>query len=211
MTYHKKKILALISVALLVIVLDQWSKTVVRTSPEWQNVDLIEGLLSFHYTQNPGMAMGIEWLPTAVIGTISLLAIGAIIIYVVMSIPRSNMAHMTFMGMVIGGAIGNIIDRLFMGLIESYGGLMQGHVVDFIHFTARIGDTPVFPYIFNVADMAISIAIVVIIIFNRQILPPDAPKVKADSVEENAEVVNTTQEAPTADRFGRSVETTEKG
>ncbi|MDZ7683437.1 MAG: signal peptidase II [Fodinibius sp.] len=75
------------------------------------------------------------------------------------------------MGLVLGGAVGNIIDRLFMGYIGSYGGVLEGHVVDFIHFNLTINGYPVFPYIFNVADMAISTAIIAMLLFHKRILP----------------------------------------
>jgi signal peptidase II len=75
------------------------------------------------------------------------------------------------MGLILGGAVGNIIDRLSMGYVESYGGLLEGHVVDFIHFNLTISGYPVFPYIFNVADMAISTAIIAMLVFHQKIMP----------------------------------------
>jgi signal peptidase II len=75
------------------------------------------------------------------------------------------------MGLVVGGALGNILDRIFMGLIGGYGGIFDGHVVDFIHFTLEIADRPVFPYIFNVADIAISVSIILMLLFHKTILP----------------------------------------
>ncbi len=72
------------------------------------------------------------------------------------------------MGLILGGAFGNIADRLFMGIIMDYGGVLEGHVVDFIYFSLKIGDWTVFPYIFNVADIAISTAIILLVLFNKQ-------------------------------------------
>ncbi|MDX1639311.1 MAG: signal peptidase II, partial [Balneolaceae bacterium] len=51
------------------------------------------------------------------------------------------------------------------------GGILEGHVIDFIHFTLRIDGYPVFPYIFNVADISISVAIISLLIFHQRILP----------------------------------------
>ena len=78
------------------------------------------------------------------------------------------------MGLVLGGAIGNIIDRLTMGYIEGYGGLLEGHVVDFIFFYLEIFDKTIFPYIFNVADMAISVSVITLLIFNRTFFPKES-------------------------------------
>lgn len=79
------------------------------------------------------------------------------------------------MGLIVGGALGNIIDRIFLGYIQNTGGFLYGHVVDFIHFTPSISGTPVFPYIFNIADAAITTAIIILILFNKRLLPHEEP------------------------------------
>jgi signal peptidase II len=169
--FNSRKLWALVTPAVLVIGLDQWSKYVVRTTPSFQNWEIIEGWLAFHYTQNPGMAMGMDWASTEVISVIAILATIGIIMYILRSMRMANVGYMTCMGLIIGGAIGNIIDRLIMAKLESYGGILEGHVVDFIHFSLRISDYPVFPYIFNVADIAISTAIIALLVFNKRLLP----------------------------------------
>jgi len=153
------------------VVLDQWSKYVVRTTPALHRETLIEGWLSFTFIKNPGMAMGIDLLPTPVISVIAVLATIAITGYVWRYLGRSNALYLTCMGLVVGGALGNILDRIFMGLIGGYGGVFDGHVVDFIHFTLEIAGRPVFPYIFNVADVAISVSIILMLLFHKTILP----------------------------------------
>jgi signal peptidase II len=86
------------------------------------------------------------------------------------------------MGMIIGGAIGNIIDRLIMAKIGGYGGILDGHVVDFIHFMPTIGGHQVFPYVFNVADSSITIAIICLLLFSKQIFQkPDEINVASNN------------------------------
>lgn len=153
------------------MVLDQFTKHLVRISPGLQNWEILPGWLAFHYTQNPGMALGMDWATTPIISIIAILATIGILVYIVRTIDRANMGYLACMGLVLGGAFGNIIDRLIMGYVESYGGLLEGHVIDFIHFTLRIDGYPVFPYIFNVADIAISTAIITLLLFHRSILP----------------------------------------
>lgn len=165
------KLWALLTPALIVIGLDQWTKYVVRTTPSYQNWDIIDGWLSFHYTQNPGMAMGMDWASTEVISVIAILATIGILTYIIRSMDSANVGYMACMGLIIGGALGNIIDRLIMARLENYGGILEGHVVDFIHFTAQINGYPVFPYIFNVADVAISTSIIALLLFNKRLLP----------------------------------------
>lgn len=117
------------------------------------------------------MAMGIDLLSTPVISSISILATIGILIYLLYSMEKAGIGYLIFMGLIIGGALGNISDRIFMGIIEGYGGVLHGHVVDFIHFNLEIKGTPVFPYIFNVADIAISVSIVTLLIFSKKLFP----------------------------------------
>jgi len=117
------------------------------------------------------MALGMRWASTEVISGIAILATVGILSYVLYNRDQATTGYLLCMGLVLGGAVGNIIDRLLMGYIESYGGVLEGHVVDFIHFTLSINGYPVFPYIFNVADIAISTAIIAMLVFHKQILP----------------------------------------
>lgn len=169
----RTKLLALSVPAVLVILADQVTKYIIRTSPELHRLDLIEGWLEFYYTQNSGMAMGISILSTEVVSLISITATIGITTYILMNMSKAPIGYLIFMGLVLGGAVGNIIDRFTMGFIGGYGGLLQGHVVDFIHFDLRIGDWAVFPYIFNVADIAISVSIISLLIFHKKLMPEE--------------------------------------
>lgn len=158
-------------VVLTLLILDQITKYWIRTSPELRHYTLIEGWLSINYTENPGMAMGIHWAETWII---SLIAIGAtliILFYIWKTLRAGTTGYMICMGLIVGGALGNISDRLFMARVGGYGSYLDGHVVDFIHFELSLGGFDVFPYIFNVADSAISVAIVTLIIFFKKLLP----------------------------------------
>lgn len=135
------------------------------------NYEVIDGWLAFHYTQNPGMALGMQWADTHIISIVAIAATLFIVGYILMSLPRAKKWYLLCMGLILGGALGNIIDRLFMARIQSYGTYLEGHVVDFIHFSLEIYDYAVFPYIFNVADMAISTSLIVLLIFHNRLLP----------------------------------------
>ncbi|MDZ7717424.1 MAG: signal peptidase II [Balneolaceae bacterium] len=179
-----KKLITLFSPIVLVLVIDQISKYLVRTSPDLQHMDIIEGWLAFNFTKNPGMALGMDWLSTPVISSIAILATIGILVYVLFNLGQATYAYLVCMGLILGGALGNIMDRIFMGIIGGYGGVLDGHVVDFIHFNLEIGETPVFPYIFNVADIAISTSIIILLLFHKKIMPVED---EADSSEENQE------------------------
>ena len=176
----QKKLLALFGPAAIVIIIDQLTKWMVRTTPELHRLDIIDGWLAFYYTQNSGMAMGIDLLSTPVISSISILATIGIVIYLLYSMTEAPIGYLIFMGLIVGGALGNITDRLIMGYVEGYGGLLDGHVVDFIHFNLEINNWAVFPYIFNVADIAISVSIISLLVFSKKLLPED----KKEAIEE---------------------------
>lgn len=168
---NRNKLIALLSPAAVVLILDQITKYIIRTSPELHNKVLIEGWLRLYYTQNPGMAMGIDWLPTIVVSSVAILAVTGILVYLLRSIETASIGYLIFMGLILGGAFGNISDRIFMGYVEGNGGILEGHVVDFIYFSLQINDWTVFPYIFNVADIGISVSIISLLIFSRKLLP----------------------------------------
>lgn len=170
---NRNKLFALSIPAVVVVILDQVTKQLVRTRPELQNWEVIPGWLAFNYTQNPGMALGMDWFSTPVISSIAIIATIGILVYILKTMHRANMGYLFCMGLVLGGAFGNIIDRLIMAKVESYGGVLDGHVIDFIHFNLTVSGYPVFPYIFNVADIAISTAIISLLVFNKRILPAE--------------------------------------
>lgn len=182
---NNKKITALAVPAIIVVVLDQLTKYWIRLNPSWQNFDIIPGWLAFHYTENPGMALGMRWASTEVISLIAIVATLGILSYVLYNHENATTSYLVCMGLVLGGAFGNIIDRIFMARLESYGGILQGHVVDFIHFTLNINGYPVFPYIFNVADIAISTAIISMLLFHKKIMPAKDSQ-DAEEVEESS-------------------------
>lgn len=171
MSDRAKKLTILFLPALIVLILDQITKYLVRTNVSLHRLEIIEGWLAFNFTKNPGMALGMDWLSTQTISIVAIAATIGIISYILLTLSRANFAYLFCMGLIVGGALGNIADRIFMGLIGGYGGVLHGHVVDFIHFTLQIGDRAVFPYIFNVADMAISTSIIVLLLFHKRIMP----------------------------------------
>ncbi|MEX0594327.1 MAG: signal peptidase II, partial [Balneolaceae bacterium] len=56
-----------------------------------------------------------------------------------------------------------------------------GHVIDFIHFNLELWDRPVFPYIFNVADIAITTSIIVMLLFHNRIMPTPEPDTEPET------------------------------
>lgn len=201
LTERTKKLLVLFVPAAIVLIIDQITKQMIYHNPSLHRVELIEGWLALNFTKNPGMALGMDWLSTPMISMVAIIATIGIVTYILMTLKKANFAYLACMGLIIGGALGNITDRFIMGYIGGYGGMLEGAVVDFIHFTASIGDTPVFPYIFNVADIAISTSIIALLIFHKKIMPveeevkdQDEAEPTQSSAEENIVPENLSQE-----------------
>jgi signal peptidase II len=130
------------SLAVLVLAADQFAKFLAITLlPSEQPVPIVGDFLVFYLIRNPGAAFslgeGVTW-----IFTIALAAVAVAIGFVVRRI-RSR-AWAVILGLLLGGVLGNLTDRLFREP-----GFAVGHVVDFI-------STPwMMPAIYNVADMFI--------------------------------------------------------
>jgi signal peptidase II len=131
-------------IAAAVIAVDQLTKWWAASTLPGNSIELIPGVLFLRYVTNPGAAFG--FLP----GAGSFIALGAIaaVVLIVLVVHRlPGRLEAVAMGLVLGGALGNLGDRLFRGP-----GLLDGRVVDFVDFEY-------FPA-FNVADSAITVGAV---------------------------------------------------
>ncbi|MCY4172255.1 MAG: signal peptidase II [Bacteroidetes bacterium] len=194
----------LLWIAVGVLTLDQATKVIVRLNMEQGHlgaINLIADWLKFTHTENPGMAFGINFGPPGLITGFSIIASALITIYMI-RVRSGYFPYTASLACILGGAIGNIIDRLFYGIIFDYAPFFQGRVVDFIHFDLWygrihssipiIGDSyfSFFP-IFNVADIAIVGGVIGILLFQKKFLhrlhpqpSPDQP-VSSEELESN--------------------------
>ncbi|WP_235829273.1 signal peptidase II [Gulosibacter macacae] len=137
-----RHIALLASVAVGVFALDQAIKQlVVTTMVEGERIEVLGGLLQWHFVRNPGaafsMASGMTWV-------FSIVAAVVVVVILVVSRRIRSTWWAAVLGAVLGGTLGNLFDRLFRE--PSFG---EGHVVDFI-------STPwLMPAIYNIADIAI--------------------------------------------------------
>jgi signal peptidase II len=140
---------AVLGIAGVVVVLDQLVKVIVlqRLSPGVM-VPLIDGLLALTLTLNPGLAFGLlAGLPEAwrwVVAALSLVALLVLARVSMRVLTPGTVADRTAIGLIFGGAVGNLIDRARFGA-----------VVDFIDVHYRGWHWPAF----NVADSAITIGV----------------------------------------------------
>jgi len=132
----------------IIIALDQWTKNIVRTQLEigqtWVPWEWLAPFARIVHWHNTGAAFGLGQNLSIFITILAIFVVGAIFVYFP-QIPKADWPLRIALSMQLGGAVGNLIDRL-----------MIGHVTDFI----SVGTFPVF----NVADSSISIGVVVLII-----------------------------------------------
>ena len=139
------------AVAALIVIFDQWSKHwAVGSLSDGHSVHVIS-TLRFNLTFNSGMAFSRGTNGGPLIGVLSIIVTIALIIWQVAlsRSGRANALHAVAAGLIVGGALGNVIDRLFRG--EAW---LHGRVVDFI-------DLQWWP-VFNVADMGVTIGVVLL-------------------------------------------------
>lgn len=201
-------------VTFLILLIDQASKIYIKT--HFNLDDSISVLPGFKLTfvENPGMAYGLHF--GGVIGKyflviVRVILIGGMIYLFKKWLQRGESNYLLIpMAMIFAGAIGNLIDGMFYGLIFDsgtvydpsidrwigYGGIskivgfgngystfMRGCVVDMLHFPLVDWNVPeswpliggkhieFFKYIFNVADSAITVGAVLLLVFRKKAFP----------------------------------------
>lgn len=153
-----------------------------------------------HFTENPGMAFGFEFSGSygkLILSLFRLIAITALIVYMY-NITRHKVSNgvLISLSLVLAGAIGNMIDSAFYGLVFSsssyfdvaqflppdggYAPFLYGKVVDMLYFPVIEGNYPqwipflggnefqFFRPVFNISDSAITIGVIMMIIFQKQ-------------------------------------------
>ena len=129
----------------VVVIIDQLSKWLaVATLPPREAVPVLGDWFRFLLVRNPGAAFSMGTDATIVLAFVQLIAVGVAVFLAFLA--RTGLSALTI-GLIGGGAAGNLIDRIF----REPGG-MHGHVVDFFSFWNFA--------IFNVADIAITVGVV---------------------------------------------------
>lgn len=160
------------------------------------SIKVIGDFFKITFIENPGMAFGIEFGGKLALSLFTLLAT-FVIIYFIYKNRNEGLYFRLSLGFILGGAVGNLIDRLFYGTIYGYAPLFYGKVVDFFHFNipdfSLFGKTFYSWPIFNVADISVTIGFFMILfgyskIFNKKSadettgtpINTDAPQTETD-------------------------------
>ncbi len=166
-------------VIFLVLLLDQISKIWVKTTMTiGEAIPVLGKWFQIQFIENNGMAFGWE-ISGAQWGKIFLglfrIAAVVLMIWILWKLVKKDVKSGPLFGLslIIAGALGNIIDGMFYGIIFDYAGFMQGKVVDMLYFPLFtfpewmpwLGGEIFFSPVFNIADSAITIGIFYLIIF----------------------------------------------
>lgn len=211
----------------LIVLIDQIVKLIVKMNMMiGQEIPVLADFFKIHFIENPGAAFGLtiahvyeavlgifmenpelsDYTAKMILSIFSVVAVG-FIIYYLRSLKGISTALPIYVSMILGGAIGNIIDRLFYGVwfseMNDYeGGLFHGRVVDMFYLDIWQGYLPSWvPFIgneyysfwpiFNIADAAISVGIVAIIIFQKKLFV----------FEENGDQTSSIESAPSQENI----------
>ena len=149
----KPNALPWLGVSALVLLLDQLTKLwVLRSLPEFQPVPVVEGAWNWYRTYNTGAAFSLlgdagGWQKYLFGGFA--VAVSAVLAWWLARTPRRDWKTALPFALVIGGALGNLVDRVRLG-----------HVVDFVQWHWRDHYWPAF----NVADSAIFVAAAILVV-----------------------------------------------
>ncbi|MEN9370095.1 MAG: hypothetical protein RI952_960 [Bacteroidota bacterium] len=180
--YHKS-----ILIIFLVLFIDQFIKYWIKTNLFiGEEIPVFGNWFIIHFTENNGMAFGVELggsygkLALSLFRVIAVFGIGYILHYIIKH--KYHFGLITCVSLVLAGALGNIIDSVFYGKIFGYENWLHGRVVDMFYFPIIRGHYPnwfplfaneefiFFRPVFNFADAAISVGVICILIFQTTFL-----------------------------------------
>lgn len=183
---------------ILLLLLDQTLKIWIKTHMQLHESIHIFSWFQLSFTENPGMAFGMELLSKGMLSAFRIVAVIAIAWYICRLIRQNApFGYILCIAMIFAGAFGNIIDCMFYGVVfdHSYGQvatflppeggyapMLHGKVVDMLYFPLIETTFPrwfpiwggqefvFFRAIFNLADSSICVSVAILLLFYRRIL-----------------------------------------
>jgi signal peptidase II len=207
----------------LVLFIDQFIKIYIKLHyPLGEAVRVFGNWFILHFTENPGMAFGLEFggnYGKLILSVFRILASIGGVFYIRYIVKKEEHPGFIFsVSLILAGAIGNILDSAFYGLLFSesdefnkavflppgggYAGFLHGRVVDMFYFPIFNGTFPdwfpiwggepfqFFRHIFNFADASISIGVTIILLFQKKFIKKD------EQIPFHPEVTNDTNNNP---------------
>lgn len=209
---HRKKVTLLVGIALLLLLLDQTTKILVKTNMAiGESIHVFGDWFQILFIENPGMAFGMAFggdIGKYLLTTFRIVLSVVMFIYIRRLLKREDTPTGALVGLtaIMVGAVGNIIDCMFYGLIfeasttvstagfvpfgEGYGKFFLGKVVDMLYFPIIDVTLPewfpvkggeqfiFFRPIFNIADSCITVGFTYLLIFKWKFFSKEFDKEK---------------------------------
>jgi len=206
---------------IIVIVLDQVIKFYIKLNFSLNEyIVMIPSFMELRFVENKGMAFGWE-LPgnwgKIILTLFRIVAVFVIGYYLRDLIRKNSPKGLIFcVGLILAGAVGNIIDSVIYGIIfsastmseiavlfpeQGYESFLRGHVVDMFQFTVRWPNWEwfgwrgqlIFPPIFNLADAAISTGVIIILLKQKSFFNKEMQTTKKEQTEKSIPTDKLTQ------------------
>jgi signal peptidase II len=175
----------ILTLSLLIVIADQITKLLVKGISIPSLAIHIEGLqlgssrpiigdfVRLTYIENPGMAFGIDIGGKLFFSIFSIIASIGIVFYLY-TVRNERLSFRLALALILGGAVGNLIDRVFYGVIFNEAPLFYGKVVDFLD--ADFFDISLFGYhlnrwpVFNIADASVTCGVILLLLTHRSVV-----------------------------------------
>ncbi|HAP35167.1 MAG TPA: signal peptidase II [Bacteroidetes bacterium] len=170
-------------VTIFIVIADQISKFMIKGidipflgisfqgMPLGNSIPVFGDFLRITFIENPGMAFGIEVVDGKIFLTMFSIAASIGILFYLYLMRSEKLLFRLSLALILGGAIGNLIDRVFYGVIYGESSLFHGKVVDFIDADFFNIDFLGFQlsrfWVFNIADASVSIGVLLMLFFHR--------------------------------------------
>lgn len=194
---YKKKVLVTLLLAIVLLVVDQWIKISVKTGMCLHESIRVTDWFYISFIENNGMAFGMTIVNKLFLSLFRIVAIVALGWYLFRQLRRQAcMLWLVCLTLVFAGAVGNLIDCMFYGLIfnasspyyvsyfvpfgHGYAPFLMGKVVDMFYFPIIVTTWPdwmpgiggdefvFFSPVFNFADSCVSVGVILILLFCRK-------------------------------------------
>jgi signal peptidase II len=200
-----KKLGLPILIVLVVLFIDQLVKLHIKTNFYLgEEIPVLGDWFRIHFTENYGMAFGLEFGGKGgkILLTLFRLVAVAFIGWYIFDLTKkeTNKWYIISWALILSGALGNIIDSIFYGIVFGYDSWFHGRVVDMFYFPIVQTTIPenwpfwagedfeFFRPVFNVADAAISIGFVIILLGQKAFFKEDASASQSNEINNNQNI-----------------------
>jgi signal peptidase II len=162
---RRKRSIIIYSIIAVIVVLDQITKYIVKSSMHlYESINLLGDFLKFTYIENPGMAFGIQFENKFWFTVLSVVAAGIVVFYL-LRMTNERYIFRFSLALILGGAIGNLIDRLAFGKVVDF------IDVEFIDITLPSFNFWIISFpgydmtrwpVFNIADSAVTCGMILL-------------------------------------------------